>query len=66
MNGRLRWGAGGWGQLGVPRQACSGRGSVGPRWGVGGGSGVACDLLPEDDDFGVIVEEEVWGVGERK
>lgn len=65
MGGRAE--VGGRGQSDVPRQACSGWGSVGSRW-VSGVSGVAYDLLHEDDNFGVIVEEEVCGCGrgERK
>lgn len=68
MNGRLGRRLGGWrGQSGVPRQACSDWGSVRSRW-VSGVSGIPYDLLPEDDNFEVIVEEEVYecGWGERK
>lgn len=67
MNGAVGAGAGGRGQSGVPRQACSGWGSVGGQWGSRWVSGRPFDLLHEDDNFGVIVEEEVcvcvWGSG---
>lgn len=37
------------------------RALVGGQWGSRWVSGRSFDLLHEDDNFGVIVEEEVWG-----